>query len=185
MSRQSQSLFFLLYHTVLPIAGLWSLSVSNRDTAICIFLWITCSFMLIVCFVLFFVVCFSSTLSPRHDRSARSGNNLMRLAIILQLAIMAYHVQIVAHELHVISRLHSRRVRKSFCRPILRLRHLSFIVHSRPKLVHVYSLLCHDITGYEYGNLVLGECGTSNKSHENRVQGAHRECNTTGRLGTF
>ena len=29
----------------------------------------------------------------------------MHLAIILQLAIMAYHVQI-AHELHVISRLH-------------------------------------------------------------------------------
>ena len=74
--------------------------------------------MLIVCFVLFFVVCFSSTLSPRPDRSMRSGNNLMRLAIILQLAIMAYHVQIVPHELHVISRLHSRRVRKSCCRPI-------------------------------------------------------------------
>ena len=80
----------------------------------------------------------------------------MRLAIILQLAIMAYHVQIVAHELHVISRLHSRRVRKSCCRPILRLRHLSLIVHSRSKLVH--SLLYHDITGYEYGDLVLGEC---------------------------
>ena len=57
--------------------------------------------MLIVCFVLFFVVCFSSTLSPRPDRSMRSGNNLMRLEIILQHAIMAYHVQI-AHELHVI-----------------------------------------------------------------------------------
>ena len=138
--------------------------------------------MLIVCFVSIIVVCFSSTLSPCPDRSVRSGNNLMRLTIILQLAIMPYYVQIVAHELHVISRLHSRRVRKSFCRPILRLRHLSFIVHSRPKLVHVFSLLCHDITGYEYGNLVLGECGTSNKSHENRVQGAHRECNTTGRL---
>ena len=74
--------------------------------------------MLIVCFVSIFVVCFSSTLSPCPDRSVRSGNNLMRLAIIQQLAIMAYHVQIVPHELHVISRLHSRRVRKSCCRPI-------------------------------------------------------------------
>ena len=141
--------------------------------------------MLIVCFVLFFVVCFSSTLSPCPDRSVRSGNNLMRLAIILQLTIMAYHVQIVPHELHVISRLHSCRVRKSCCRPILRLRHLSLIVHSRSKLVHVYSLLYHHITGYEYGNLVLGERGTSNKSHENRVPGALRVCNTTGRLATF
>ena len=141
--------------------------------------------MLIVCFVLFLVVSFSSTLSPCPDRSVRSGNNLMRLAIILQLAIMAYHVLIVLHELHVISRLHSRRVRKSCYRPILRLRHLSLIVHSRSKLVHVYWLLYHDITGYEYGNLVLGERRTSNNSHENRVPGAHRECNTTGRLGTF
>ena len=141
--------------------------------------------MLIVCFVSIFVVCFSSTLSPCPDRSVRSGNNLMRLAIILQLAIMAYHVQIVPHELHVISRLHSRRVRKSCCRPILRLRHRSLIVHSRSKLVHVHLLLYHHITGYEYGNLVLGERGTSNKSHENRVPGAFRECNTTGRLATF
>ena len=112
--------------------------------------------MLIVCFVLFFVVCFSSTLSPRPDRSMRSGNNLMRLEIILQHAIMAYHVQI-AHELHVISRLHSCRARNSCYRPILRLRHLSLIVHSRSKLVH--SLLYHDMTGYEYGDLVFGECG--------------------------
>ena len=56
--------------------------------------------MLFVFFVLFFVVCFGSTLFPRPDRSVRSGNNLMRLAIILQHAIMAYHVQI-APELHV------------------------------------------------------------------------------------
>ena len=109
--------------------------------------------MLIVCFVLFFVVCFSSTLSPRPDRSVRSGNNLMRLAIILQHAIMAYHVQI-AHELHVKSRLHSCRVRKSCYRLILRLRHLSLIVHSRSKLVHVYWLLYHNITGYEYASVV-------------------------------
>ena len=68
--------------------------------------------MLIVCFVLFFVVCFSSTLSPRPDRSVRSGNNLMRLTIILQLAIMPYYVQIVAHELHVIAELpRARRAR--------------------------------------------------------------------------
>ena len=45
----------------------------------------------------------------------------------------------------------------------------TLIVHSRSKLVHFYSLLYHDITGHEYGDLGLGECGTSNKSHENRV----------------
>ena len=56
--------------------------------------------MLFVFFVLSFVVCFGSTLFPRPDRSVRSGNNLMRLAIILQHAIMAYHVQIPP-ELHV------------------------------------------------------------------------------------
>ena len=110
--------------------------------------------MLFVCFVLFFVVCFSSTLSPRPDRSVRSGNNLMRLVIILQHAIMAYHVQI-AHKLHVISRLDSCCVRKSCYCLILRLRHLSLIVHSRSKLVHVYSLLYDDITACEYGELSL------------------------------
>ena len=56
--------------------------------------------MLFDFFVLFFVVCFGSTLFPRPDRSVRSGNNLMRLAIILQRAIMAYHEQL-APELHV------------------------------------------------------------------------------------
>ena len=56
--------------------------------------------MLFVFFVLFIVVCFGSTLFLRPDRSVRSGNNLMRLAIILQHAIMAYHVQIPP-ELHV------------------------------------------------------------------------------------
>ena len=64
----------------------------------------------------------------------------MRLAVILQHAIMACHVQI-AHEFHIISRLDSCRVRKSCYRPILRLRHLSLIVHSPSKLVHVYLLL--------------------------------------------
>ena len=92
----------------------------------------------------------------------------MRFEVILQHAIMAYHVQ-VAHELHVISRLHSCRVRKSCYRPILRLRHQSLIVHFWSKLVHVYSLLYDDITACEYGDLVLGECGTRNESHENRV----------------
>ena len=92
----------------------------------------------------------------------------MRLAVILQHAIMACHVQI-AHEFHIISRLDSCRVRKSCYRPILRLRHLSLIVHSPSKLVHVYLLLYDDITAWEYGDLVLGECGTRNKSHENRV----------------
>ena len=107
----------------------------------------------------------------------------MRLAIILQQVIMAYYVQI-AHELHVISRLDSCRVRKSCYPPIPRLRHRSFTVQSRSKLVHVYSLLYDDITGCEYGDLVLGECGTSNKSHD-KCTGAHRECNTDGsRLGT-
>ena len=109
--------------------------------------------MLFVFFVLFFVVCFGSTLFPRPDRSVRSGNNLMRLAIILQHAIMAYHVQI-AHELHVISRLDSCRVRKSCYLPILRLRRLSLIVHSRSNLVHVYLLLYNDITACKYGDLV-------------------------------
>ena len=92
----------------------------------------------------------------------------MRLAIILQHAIMAYHVQI-AHELHVISRLDSCRVRKSCYLPILRLRLLSLIVHSRSKLVHVYLLLYDDITVCEYGDLVLGEC-----------DGAHGQCNAAG-----
>ena len=92
----------------------------------------------------------------------------MCLPIILQHAIMAYHVQI-AHELYVISRLDSCRVRKSCYLPILRLRHLSLIVHSRSKLVHVYLPLYDDITACEYGDLVLGECG-----------GAHGQCNAAG-----
>ena len=155
MSRKSQSLFFS-YHTVLPIAGLWSPSVSNCDAAICAF-FVCCLFVL---FCLLF--------SPRPARSVGSGNNLMRLAIILQHAIMAYHVQI-AHELHVISRLDSCRVRKSCYLPILRLRRLSLIVHSWSNLVHVYLLLYNDITACKYGDLVLGECG-----------GAHGQCNAAG-----
>ena len=91
----------------------------------------------------------------------------MRFAIILQHA-PSYNVQI-AHNYMQQSRLHSFRVRKSCYRPIQRLRHQSLIVHSRSKLVHVYSLMYDDITACEFGDLVLGECGTRNKSHEKRV----------------
>ena len=47
--------------------------------------------------------------------------------------------------------------------------HLSLIVHSWSKLVHVYLLLYDDITACECGDLVLGECG-----------GAHGQCHTAG-----
>ena len=63
--------------------------------------------------------------------------------------------------------------RKSCYCLILRWRHQSSIVHSRSKLIHVYLLLYDDITACEYGDLVLGECGT----------GAHGQCKTAGRLG--
>ena len=56
--------------------------------------------------------------------------------------------------------------RKSCYRVILRLRHQSLIVHPRSELVPVYSLPCDDIymqAACEYGELVLGECGTSTK----------------------
>ena len=63
----------------------------------------------------------------------------MRFAVILQLVIMAYHVQ----RANIIT---SKKagVRKSCYPCILRLRHQSLIVHSRSKVVHVH-LLYDDI----------------------------------------
>ena len=61
------------YDAVLPIAGLWFLSVSiNPRNANHVFS---------------LVVCFGSTLFPRPDRSVSLGKNLIRFAVILQHAI--------------------------------------------------------------------------------------------------